>query len=72
MPFLIHYFTHRNVNSQFKNNLCEKAKTDMRTPNSRQGGIFIYNRNSRFHTRDGLFREIGYPFDHSRQIGNTS
>ena len=30
-----YYFTHRNVNS--KNNLCEKAKADTRTPNSRQG-----------------------------------
>ena len=32
-----YYFTHRNVNSQCKNNLCEKAKADTRTPNSRQG-----------------------------------
>ena len=49
-----YYFTHRNVSSQFKNNLCKKAKADARTPNSRQGDIH-YNRNGRFHTRDGLF-----------------
>ena len=38
------------------------------------GGGIIYNRNDRFHTRDGLFDscEMGYPFDNSRQIGNTS
>ena len=34
-----YYFTHRNVNSQFKNNLCEKGKVDTRTPrDSRNGG----------------------------------
>ena len=27
-----------SINSQFENNLYEKAKADTRTPNSRQGG----------------------------------
>ena len=37
--------------------ICEKAKADTvtRTSNSSRGGTFIYNRNDRFHTRDGLF-----------------
>ena len=48
-------FTHRNVNSQFKNNLREKAKADTQTPNSRPGRDIHYNRNGRFHTREGLF-----------------
>ena len=43
------------VNSQFKNNLCEKAKADTQTPNSRPGREIHYNRKSRFHARDGLF-----------------
>ena len=50
-----YYFTHRNANSQFKNNLCEKAKADTRTPNSRPERDIHYNRNVRFHTRDGLY-----------------
>ena len=37
------------------NNPYEKAKANTRTPNSRQGEAFIYNRNYRLHTRDGLF-----------------
>ena len=41
--------------SQYKNNLCEKAKADKQTPNSRPGRDIYYDRNVRFHTRDGLF-----------------
>ena len=75
MPFLIHYFTHRNVNSQFKNNLCEKAKADTRTPNSRQeggGGTFIITEMAVFTLATDYSCEMGYLFDNSRQIGNTS
>ena len=53
----------------------KKEKADTRTFNSRPGRDIYYNRNSRFHTREGLFvySETGYPFDDSpRQIGNTS
>ena len=47
---------HRNVNSQFKSNLCEKAKVDTRTPTVQaRSATFIYDRNGRFHIRDGLF-----------------
>ena len=54
--FLFEYnFTHRNVNSQSKNNLCEKEKADTQTRNSRPGRDIHYNRNGRFYTRDGLF-----------------
>ena len=49
------YFKHRNVNSQLKNNLCEKAKADTQTLNSRPGRDTHYNRNGRFYTKDGLF-----------------
>ena len=43
------------VNSQFKNNLCEKAKADTRTPRDMPGRDIHYNRNGRFHTREVLF-----------------
>ena len=36
-----YYFTHRNVHSQFKNNLCERAKADTGTPNQGRGATFI-------------------------------
>ena len=71
-----YYFTHRNVNSQFQNNLGEKAKTDKRTPNSRHGkggrGIFIITEMAVFILATDYLCEMGYPFDNSRQIGNTS
>ena len=51
----LYNFTHRNVNSQFKNNHSEKEKADTQTPNSRLGHDIHYNRNGRFHTRDGFF-----------------
>ena len=38
IPFLTLFYAYKNVNSQFKNNLCEKAKADTRTPNSTLGG----------------------------------
>ena len=37
-----------------KDDLCEKAKAGTQTPNSRPGRDVHYNRNGRFHTRDGL------------------
>ena len=54
-----YYFTHRNVNSQFKNNLCEKV-------------TFITTEMSVFTLGTDYSCETGYPFDDSRQIGNTS
>ena len=45
------------------NNLCEKAKADTNAQLKAGGGggegAFIYNRNGRFHTRDGLFARDG-------------
>ena len=35
-------------------------------------GVFIYNRNGRIHTTDGLFVRYELSVDNSRQIGNTS
>ena len=67
-----YYFTHRNVNSQFKNNLCEKAKADTRTPNSRHGGTFIITEMAVFTLATNYSGEMGYSFDNSHQIGNTS
>ena len=49
------------------------AKSKSRQPNAQLKagrGKINYNRNGRFHTTDGC--EISYPFDNSRQIGNTS
>ena len=50
----------------------KKQKHDTRTLKSRPGRDIHYNRNGRFHIREGLSCEMGYPFDDSRQIGNTS
>ena len=55
----------------FKNNLCEKAKADTRTPNSRSGHDIHYNRNGVFTLEMDFSCETGYPFDDSLQIGNT-
>ena len=33
----------------------EKQKQTRERPTQGRGAIFIYNRNGRFHTRDGLF-----------------
>ena len=49
----------------------KKQKLTDKRPTQGQGATFIYNRNGRFHTRGGSY-ETGYPFDNSRQIGNTS
>ena len=63
---------HRNVNSQFKNNLCEKAKADTRTPNSRQGTEHSFvTEMAVFTLETDYLCEMGYPFDNSRQIGST-
>ena len=42
--------TYRNVNSQFKNNLCEKAKHTRERPTHRPGRDIHYNRNGRLFT----------------------
>ena len=65
-----------NVNTQLKNNFCEKAKADMRTPNSRNGGgvgghSFI-TEIAVFTLETDYSCEKGYPFCNSSQIGNTS
>ena len=53
---------------EMSSNLCEKAKADTRTPNSRPGRDIHYNRNGRFHTTETDYLcETGYPFDDSRQ-----
>ena len=36
-----HYFTQRNVNGQFKNNLCKKAKHTREHPTQGRGATFI-------------------------------
>ena len=67
-----YYFTHRNVKSQFKNNLCEKAKADTRTPNQGRGAALIITEMAVFTLEKDYSCETGYPFDDSRQIGNMS
>ena len=47
----------------------KKQKQTRERPTQGRGATFIYNRNGRFHTTDGLFRVRR--FDNSRQIGNT-
>ena len=70
---LQYYFAHRNVNSQFKNSLCQKAKADTRTLNSRPGARHWFITEKAVVTLETDYScETGYPFDNSRQIGNTT
>ena len=64
----------KNVDSEYKSNLCEKAKADTRTLNSRRGnGIHLQRTEMDVFTLEtDHCSEKGYPFDNSRQIGNTS
>ena len=66
------HHTHRNVNSQFKNNLCEKAKADTQTLNLRLGRDIHYSEMAVITLETDYSYETGYPFDDSRQIGNIS
>ena len=69
------FYAYKNVNSQFKNNLCEKAKADTRTPNSRLGGGGRHSFISEiavFTLETDYSWQMGYPFGNSRQIGSTS
>ena len=68
----LNYYTHKNVNSQFKNNLCEKAKHTRERPTQGQGATFITTEMAVFTLKTDYSCETGYPFDDSRQIGNTS
>ena len=65
------YFTHRNVNGQFKNNLCEKAKHTRERPTQGRGATFVTTEMAVALEKD-YSCETGYPFDDSRQIGNMS
>ena len=67
----LYYFTHINVNSQFKNNLCEKAKHTRARPTQGLGATFITTEMAVFTLETGYSCEMGYPFDDSRQIGNV-
>ena len=62
----------KTVDSQFKNNLCEKAKADTRTPNQGRGATFIITELAVFTLEKDYSCETGYPFDDSCQIGNMS
>ena len=77
IPFLTVFYAYKNVNSQFKNNLCEKAKADTRTPNSRLGrggggGHSFISEIAVFTLETDYSWQMGYPFDNLRQIGSTS
>ena len=64
---------HRNINSQFKNTLCEKAKADRGTPISRLRARHSFITEIDVFTLERDYScETGYLFDNSRQIGNTS
>ena len=65
---------HRNdVNSQFKSNLCEKAKVDTGTPNSRPGVRLLFiTEMAVFTLETDYLCKMGYPFDNSGQIGSSS
>ena len=52
--------------------ICEKAKADTQTPNSRQGGHSFITEMAVFTLETDYSCEMGYPFDNSRQIANTS
>ena len=58
---------------QFKNNLCEEAKVDTWTLNSRrEGGHSFITKMAVFTLETDYSSEMGYPFDNSLEIGNTS
>ena len=65
---------HRNLNSQFKNTLCEKKsiQENAQLKAKRGGGDIHYKRNGRFTLETDYSCEMGYPFVNSHQIGNTS
>ena len=67
-----YYFTHRNVNSQFKNVLCEKAKHTRERPTQGRDATFITTEMAVFTLETDYSCETGYPFGDSRQVGNTS
>ena len=48
---------HRNLNSQFKNTLCEKKsiQENAQLKAKRGGGDIHYKKKWPFHSRDGLF-----------------
>ena len=60
------------MSRQFKNNLYEKAKADTQTPSQGRGATFIITEMAVFTLEKDYSCETGYPFDDSRQIGNTS
>ena len=56
----------------FKNNLYEKAKADTQKPNSRPGlHIYLITEMALSTLETDYSCEKGFPFDDSRQIGNT-
>ena len=60
------------MNSQFKNNLCEKAKYTRERLSQGRGATFITTEMAVFTLETDYSCETGYPFDDSRQIGNTT
>ena len=66
------YFTHKNVNSQLKNNLFEKAKYTRERLTQGRGATFITTEMAVVTLETDYSCETGYPFDDSGQIGNTS
>ena len=51
----------------------KKQKQTPERPTQGRGATFIYNRNGRFHfVFTDYLCEMGYTFDNSYQIGNTS
>ena len=65
---------HRNLNSQFKNTLCEKKSRQANAQLKARGGggDIHYKRNGRFTLETDYSCEIGYLFVNLHQIGNTS
>ena len=61
-----------SVNSQFKNNLYEKAKQTRERSEICRGETFIITEMAVFTLEKYYSREPCYPLDDSRQIGNTS
>ena len=53
LRLLVNFFS-VTVNSQFKNNFCEKVKAKARTPKDMPGPDIHCKRNGRFHTREVL------------------
>ena len=68
---LVNFFS-VTVNSQLKIIFVKKQKQTRERPTQGRGATFIITAMAVFTLEEDYSCEMGYPFDDSRQIGNTS